>query len=146
MDSKNLLLSNPVGNDEIIITHLFRKKSNQNGVLNLGNGLLKFLDLYLLIYTFLSILISFLIIIIFICILQYQNLNTIFTIKNLKEIIQIFLFFFNLNNKIYLVKIIVFLSISHKITFEFYKVLQFNSIKTNNVSNLIKKKVQSNLI
>lgn len=112
-------------------THLFRLKKERLELPNLKAGLLKFLNADLLIYSSLSLIISFLIIIIYVFVFQ-RDLSISIT-ERLVIIYDMLLFFLKLSNRIYFFNFIIYLFLAYKIVFEFFKILSFNSIKTNNV-------------
>ena len=110
-------------------THLFRLKTEeQKHSLNLQTGLLKFCDANLIAYFLAAGLASFLTVTVFIMCLDS------FSFASLKQGVYTFLCFFNLNEKAkYIFRSFVFLYLSHEMLFEFFEVLTFNSIQTNNV-------------
>ena len=110
-------------------THLFRLKTeDQKQSLGLQAGLLKFLNADLIVYSLAAGLISFLVVILFIMCLDS------FSFASFKLGLHAFLCFFNLNEKAkYLFSSLVLLYLSHEIILEFFCVLTFNSIQTNNV-------------
>lgn len=110
-------------------THLFRLKTeDQKRSLDLQAGLLKFLNINLVAYFLLAGLVSFFAVILFIMCIGSFNL------ASLKLGVHAFLSFFNLNEKAkYFLSSLTLLYLSHEILFEFFCVLTFNSIQTNNV-------------
>ena len=110
-------------------THLFRLKTeDQKRSLNLQDGLLKFLNADLIAYFLAAGSASFLAVTLFVACLGSFNF------VHLKLGVHAFFAFFNLNERAkYLFKSLVLLYLGHEILFEFFKVLTFNSIQTNNV-------------
>lgn len=117
----------------IISAHAFKlEEKGASKSVNFGTGLLKFLDLKLLIYLCISVMLSTLVMFLFVHCLLASDWRP-FKWSRLKHICTSLLTLFYPDHKLLLITSICFIYLSHLIVLEFFKVLSFNSIKTDNV-------------